>query len=113
MVGFSWGAAVALEIGADLAEAVVLYYGISTVDAPSWDVPLLGHFAVDDDFEPRDEVEEWFRRLEKGSGAEAELVVYPGTGHWFASTDVPHAFEAAAAAAAEAATIRFLEHHLA
>lgn len=112
IVGFSLGASVALDVAPGLAEAVVLYYGTGDPDLGSWKIPVLGHFAEIDDFEPLEDVRTLFASLEAGS-AEVELIVYPGTGHWFASEDVPDAFDVNAATAAWETTVDFLQGHLA
>lgn len=114
VAGFSFGAAWALELGAqrpDDVAAVVVYYG-------TWDGPdvaaaraaYLGHFAEHDDFEPLAGV----RALEetiRAAGREATFHVYPGAGHWFVEPDRPE-YDAAAANLAWERTTAFLRHRL-
>jgi carboxymethylenebutenolidase len=113
VVGFSLGAAFALELAPRVgAEAAVIYYGLGEVDLSSWDTPLLGHFARVDEWEPLGEVEALFARF-KEAGHDPELVVHEDAGHWFANTDVPEAADPVAAGRAWGATVEFLRYHLA
>ena len=114
LVGFSLGASLSVPLAREVdTEALVLYYGMHEgVDLDGWRVPVLGHFAEQDEWTPRPEAEAWFARLE-ASGADAEMHVYPGTGHWFANPDVPEAFDEAAAEAAWGRTVEFLRYHAA
>lgn len=113
VVGFSLGAGLALGLIQEARlDAAVVYYGCAPVDGVRVTCPVLGHFAEEDDWEPLDEVTQLFEELQ-AAGADAEMTVYPGTGHWFANADIPSAFDPEAAEAAWHSTVAFLRHHLA
>ncbi|MCL4495858.1 MAG: dienelactone hydrolase family protein [Firmicutes bacterium] len=85
VVGFSLGGMLALEAGAHGdGDAVVTFYG-TTVLQPGGDfqVPVLGHFAERDPYEPEKEnIVPLFERLQELQ-VSATRYDYPGTGHWF------------------------------
>ncbi|MEA2435339.1 MAG: carboxymethylenebutenolidase [Actinomycetota bacterium] len=115
IVGFSLGTGYGmLAANAAGADAVVVYYGAYyPVDDPTaapWRVPLLGHYATNDEWESLDDARPLFERL-GAEGVPAELHTYDA-GHWFANSDVPDAFDADAAELAWARTVDFLSHHL-
>jgi carboxymethylenebutenolidase len=113
IVGFSLGTDFAVALASEQPpEAIVLYYGTGEVEHSNWRGPTLGHFAADDEWTPLAEVEEEFAGLVE-TGMEAEMHVYPGTGHWFANAAVPDAYDPAAAETALVRTSEFLHHHLA
>ena len=112
VVGFSLGAGFAVDLAQDLpAEAAVLYYGLGDFDPDRWTSPCLGHFAEQDEWEPRADVEAEFARLES-LDLDVEMHLYPGVGHWFANSNVPSAYDPAAAQLAFRRTADFLHHHL-
>src|SRR5207249_1445438 len=85
-VGFSMGAAWAMWCAAQRATvaASVVYYG--SMQGPSLaraSVPVLGHFAEVDPYEPDEAVQAFQRTLEE-AGRSVVIHRYPGTGHWFA-----------------------------
>jgi carboxymethylenebutenolidase len=85
-LGFSMGAAWALWCAAQrpAVAASVVYYG--SISGPSLErasVPVLGHFAESDPYEPDDAVHEFERAL-RDAGRSVVIHRYPGTGHWFA-----------------------------
>jgi carboxymethylenebutenolidase len=87
VVGFSLGAAYALELEENVAAAVV-YYGTNAAEAIPSRLPLQGHFAGEDPYEPLEDV----RALEatlRQRGKSVEFHYYPGTRHWFAETNRP------------------------
>lgn len=110
VIGFSMGASVALDLAADhpdLVRSVVLFYGIGAADFSKSRAAFLGHFAENDDFEPRpgvDELEEALRR----AGRPATFHHYPGTGHWFFEPDRSGAYDREASDLAWARTLAFL-----
>jgi carboxymethylenebutenolidase len=111
VVGFSLGATTALRLlAADpTLRAAVLYYGTGEVPAVAR-VPVLGHFADQDPFEPM----EWVRTFEqqlKDAGARPEFHVYDGAHHWFAEPGRPE-HDAAAADLAWTRTVEFLRREL-
>jgi carboxymethylenebutenolidase len=111
-LGFSLGAGLALSCAArSLGNAVVVFYGTAPPDRlAGLRVPVLGHFAETDEFEPAAAVTalfDWLRR----EGVPATARTYPGTGHWFAEPSRP-AYDAIAAARAWEATLAFLNDNL-
>jgi carboxymethylenebutenolidase len=113
VLGFSLGADFAVALATRRpVEALVLYYGVGDLAEGGWRGPTLGHFAADDEWTPLEHVEEQFERLDAG-GVDAEMLVYPGAGHWFANSAVPGSYDDAAAEAAFRSTCDFLHHHLA
>jgi carboxymethylenebutenolidase len=110
VLGFSFGAAYAIWAPSerDRLRATVVYYGTYVDDfVQHSDVPLLGHFAEQDEFEPEENVqalEDGFRR----AGREVTIHRYPGTGHWFAEPS-RDAYRRDAAELAFERTVRFLQ----
>lgn len=113
VVGFSLGAGYSVRLAQELSlDATVLYYGMAEVDPARWSGPVLGHFAETDEWESPAAVEPVFDHLSR-VGVDAELIVHPGTGHWFANPAVPGSYDPPAAEAAWEATVDFLTYHLA
>jgi len=112
VVGFSLGGAIACELAQQQpVEATVVYYGFTEVDPARWHGPVLGHFAENDPWADVDE-DEVFKAL-NDAGVEAECHRYPGTGHWFANSDVADAHDPDASEVAFQRTVDFFHHHLA
>ena len=108
VIGFSLGASLATALAQETQlDAAVLYYGFSEIDPGRWSAPLLAHAAEHDEW---DSVEDL--RAALAPVPDAEIHVYPDTGHWFANEDVPDAFAPDAATIAHARTLEFLTHHL-
>jgi carboxymethylenebutenolidase len=112
-VGFSFGAAWAMWSAARRAAvaASVVYYG--TIAGPSLmqaSVPVLGHFAESDPYEPDRNIATFERTLRE-AGREVTIHRYPGTGHWFAEPS-RDAFRRDAADLAFERTVAFLGAHL-
>lgn len=113
VVGFSFGAAFAFAVPASrpAVRATVVYYGTNGGPILSaTTVPVLGHFAEDDPYEPADWVEEVERTLRE-AGRDVEFHRYPGTGHWFAEPS-KDAYDPAAAELAWERTLAFLAERL-
>jgi carboxymethylenebutenolidase len=111
VVGFSFGAYYALALSnADPARVrfVVVFYGTGHEEFDQSEATYLGHFAADDDFEPKEAVDALARLLEK-AGRPATIHTYPETGHWFFEPSVPQAFDKAAADLAWERTLAFLK----
>jgi carboxymethylenebutenolidase len=113
-VGFSMGGAWAMWSPAqrDRLVASVVYYG--SIEGPSLtraSVPVLGHFAETDPYEP-DEAIAAFESTLRSAGRDVVIHRYPGTGHWFAEPSRA-AYRAAAADLAFERTVAFLGRHLA
>src|SRR5262245_43340361 len=113
-IGFSMGSAWALWLPVHRPEIVasVTYYG--TLEGPSLTrarVPVLGHFAEADAYEPEDGVV-GFERTLRQAGRDVEIHHYPGAGHWFAEPSRVDAYDAGAADLAFERTITFLRRNL-
>lgn len=109
VVGFSFGAAWALWLPAKrpAVGGTVVYYGSMTGPAlAAGRVPVLGHFAADDPYEPPENVAAMETQL-RGAGREVTVHRYPGTGHWFAEPSKT-AYVADAAELAWERTLAFL-----
>ena len=75
VVGFSFGAAYALWLGAkrpDKIAGIVVYYG--TAGPVKGQAPVLGHFATDDQFEPAENIDDLEKQLTE---AEREFTPEP------------------------------------
>jgi len=109
-VGLSMGASWAIWLSAERADAVaavVVFYGTDIVPFEDARARFLGHFAELDDFEPLDAV----RALEaqiRAAGRDVTFHIYPGAKHWFFESDVPQAFDPAAADIAWTRTVEFM-----
>jgi carboxymethylenebutenolidase len=107
VIGLSFGAMEGTEVAAersDVGALVTFYSGI--FEAPG-EIPYLGHFAEDDEFDDSAQVAE----LEKSLGTGSAAYVYPGTKHWFLEADRPQ-YDAGAAERAYARTVEFLRAYL-
>ena len=108
VVGFSLGASLAAALAQETQlDAVVLYYGFSEIDPSRWDAPLLVHAAENDEWDSLEDLRAALSPVE-----DAEIHVYPGTGHWFANEDVTDAYSPDAAETAYDRTLEFFTHHL-
>lgn len=112
-VGFSMGAPWAMWCAAKrpAVAASVVYYG--TLEGSSLtgaSVPVLGHFAEADPYEP-DESVLAFERTLRDAGRRVVIHRYPGTGHWFAEPS-RDAWRPEAAELAFERTVAFFREHL-
>jgi carboxymethylenebutenolidase len=110
VIGFSLGAYYALDLAAaepDHIRAVVMFYGTGEGDFSASQAAYQGHFADDDPFEPRANVDALESAL-KRAGRPVMFYHYAGTGHWFYEPDRTDAFNEAAADLAWARTLAFL-----
>ena len=108
IIGLSFGAMEGTEVSggrSDVAALITFYSGI--FEAPG-EIPYLGHFAEDDEFDDSAQVPE----LEQSLGAGSAAHVYPGTKHWFIEADRPE-FDADATELAYGRTVAFLRDRLA
>lgn len=118
ILGFSLGAAYAMLLaglrGQDV-RAVVLFYGTGPAEFDTdngvADTAFLGHFAGEDEWEPREGVEALRAALEQ-AGRPATFHFYDGTGHWFFEVDRPDAYRRTAAELAWQRTLTFLAERL-
>jgi len=111
VVGFSMGAYAALELAAadpERIHSVVLFYGTGFTEHGESRAAYLGHFAENDDFEPKSSVDELEESL-KAAGRPVSFYTYPGTGHWFFEADRADAYDQAAAELAWKRTLEFLK----
>ncbi len=109
-VGLSMGASWAIWLSAERADdvaAVVAFYGTESVPFDETRASFLGHYAEIDEYEPLDGVRELEEDI-RGAGRDVSFHVYPGAKHWFFESDVPGAFDPAAAEIAWTRTIEFL-----
>lgn len=114
VLAFSLGAFYAMELAAaepDRIRAVVLFYGAGEVDHGNSKAAYLGHFAENDEYEPRSSVDEVEESL-RNAGRPVTFYHYSGTGHWFCEPDRPDAYDEAAASLAWERTVDFLKRSL-
>jgi carboxymethylenebutenolidase len=113
-IGFSLGAAWALQLSRlrpqEMA-AVVVFYGSESVDFAAARAAYLGHYALEDEWEPLDQVRQMEAEM-RAAGREVTLYTYPGTRHWFFETNRPE-YDDAAATLAWQRTCGFLRARLA
>ena len=111
VIGFSLGAYYALQLAAahpGQIRSAVIFYGTGGGDWSNSKAAYLGHFADNDEFEPRanvDHLEESLRR----AGRPVTFHRYPDTGHWFFEPDRAQAYNQAAARLAWDRTLEFLK----
>jgi carboxymethylenebutenolidase len=114
VVGFSLGAAYALQLAGDdpaRVRTVVLFYGTGDGDFTRAQATYLGHFAENDPYEPAASVD-WLANALKSAGRSATFYRYAGVGHWFFEPDRIEAYNEAAATLAWARTVAFLRENL-
>jgi carboxymethylenebutenolidase len=113
VIGFSLGAYYALDLSAANPEhigSVVIFYGTQGdffSDFSSSKADYLGHFAENDQYESKSNVDNLEARL-RDAGRPVTFHIYPGTGHWFFEPDVSQAYNQAAANLAWDRTLAFL-----
>jgi len=110
VIGFSLGANYALTLAATHPEhirSVVLFYGTGGEDFTRSKAAFLGHFAENDEFEPKSGVDELEAALRR-AGRPVTFYTYSGTGHWFFEPDRSQAYNQAAANLAWDRTLAFL-----
>jgi carboxymethylenebutenolidase len=114
VIGFSLGAYYALDLSATDPEhirSVVIFYGTQAdfvSDFSSSKADYLGHFAENDEYEPKSNADNLEERL-KHAGRPVTFYRYPDTGHWFFEPDRPQAYNQAAASLAWDRTLAFLK----
>jgi carboxymethylenebutenolidase len=115
VIGFSMGAAWAAEtarLRPGTVRAVVLHYGAWAPDLSNANAAFLCHFCDEDDWEPRENVEELRKTLED-AGRPATFHFYPNVGHWFMESNRQDAHNTEAAELAWSRTLAFLAEQLA
>ena len=111
VIGFSMGVPYALGLASaapDLVRKVVILYGTGDADYSTSHAAYLGHFAADDDFEPRPYVDGMEEAI-RSAGRAVTFHHYPNTGHWFFEPDRSDAYNEPAAALAWERTLAFLK----
>ena len=114
VVAFSLGAFFALDLSAADPEhirSVVLFYGTEGTmgtDFSSSRAAYLGHFAENDQYESKSNVDNLEQSLRR-AGRPVTFHVYPGTSHWFFEPDRSEAYNQAAASLAWDRTLAFLK----
>ena len=109
LVGFSMGAAWALELASEHPEdirKVVLFYGVNGVEFSKIKAEILGHFSDVDEWEPLDGI----RAMEsdmRAAGLNPTFHIYPNRSHWFFEEDRPE-YDPEAAELAWKRTLDFL-----
>jgi carboxymethylenebutenolidase len=109
LIGFSMGAAWALELASAFPQEigkVVLFYGVNAVDFSKVKAKIAGHFSDTDQFEPL----EGIRAMEsdmRAAGLSPAFHIYPNQSHWFFENDRPE-YNAESADLAWQRTINFL-----
>ena len=113
LIGFSMGAAWALIVASavpDQVGALVMFYGNEGVDYGKITAKVMGHYCVEDEWEPTEFVDNTFAEFAK-AGVDATRHTYPGTAHWFMEEDRPE-YDSAAAQLAWDRTFTFLKENL-
>lgn len=113
LIGFSMGAAWALIVASavpDQVGALVMFYGNEGVDYGKITAKVMGHYCVEDEWEPTEFVDNTFAEFAK-AGVDATRHTYPGTAHWFVEEDRPE-YDSAAAQLAWDRTFTFLKENL-
>ena len=111
VIGFSMGVYYGLELASatpDLVGKVVIFYGTGDADFSASGATYLGHFAGDDDFEPRPYVDGMEAAI-RDAGRPVTFHHYSNTGHWFFEPDRADAYNEAAADLAWERTLEFLQ----
>ena len=111
VIGFSMGVYYGLELASaapDLVSKVVIFYGTGDADFSTARAAYLGHFAADDEFEPRPYVDGMEEAI-RGAGRPVAFHHYPGTGHWFFESDRVDAYHEESAELAWERTLAFLK----
>ncbi len=114
ILGFSMGGSWALWAAARFPQqvaAVSVYYGSQDIDFSPATAAFQGHFAEHDEFTSDDDVNYLEAQL-RLAGHDVDFHRYAGTGHWFAESDRPAAFDPTASDQAWERTTTFFHHHL-
>lgn len=114
VIGFSLGAFYALDLATTDSEhirSVVLFYGTGPADFSRSKAAFLGHFAEQDEYEPRSFVDDLEAAIRQ-AGRPVTFYHYSGTGHWFFEPDRTQAYNPAAASLAWERTLAFLKESL-
>jgi carboxymethylenebutenolidase len=111
VIGFSLGAYYALNLAVtapDEVQSVVIFYGTGVSNFTDAKATFLGHFAENDEFEPKEYVDGLETAIQQ-AGRSVTFYRYPGTGHWFFEPDRTDAYNKEAAELAWERTLAFLK----
>jgi carboxymethylenebutenolidase len=114
IVGFSMGAAWALTLASELPEAIaatVIFYGAAMADFTKARTVYIGHFGLEDEWEPLDGVRQMEADM-RAAGRDVTIYTYPEAKHWFFEDDREGYYNKAIADLAWERTVVFLRHHL-
>ncbi|HEX2996240.1 MAG TPA: dienelactone hydrolase family protein [Anaerolineales bacterium] len=110
VIGFSMGAAWSLALAAerpsDLHKVVLFYGSYNGLDFTKMKADILGHFADNDEWEPREEIKAMESDMRK-AGLKQTFHTYPNTLHWFFEENRPE-YDPQAARQAWTRTLEFL-----
>jgi carboxymethylenebutenolidase len=109
LVGFSMGAAWALELADEYPEdigKIVLFYGVGEADFSKVKAEILGHFSDADEWESLDGIHAMEENMH-AAGLEPAFHIYPQLPHWFFEKDRPE-FDPQSAEVAWKRTLDFL-----
>ena len=111
VIGFSLGAYYALDLSnadPEHIRSVVIFYGTGADEFSGSKADYLGHFAENDEFEPKSNVDSLEESL-RHAGRPVTFHRYSGTGHWFFEPDRSQAYNQTAASLAWDRTLAFLK----
>lgn len=114
VVGFSMGAAWALNLAEEVPDAVraaVLFYGAGDANYDKVRASVQGHFAGKDDYEEPQYIQSMEEGL-LGAGLPVHFYQYPDAVHWFMESDRPGAYNPADAHLAWQRAVAFLNQIL-
>jgi len=109
LIGFSMGAAWALDLASERPEEIhkaVLFYGVGDADFSKIKADILGHFSDVDEWEPLDGVRAMEAEM-RTAGLDPTFHIYPNMKHWFFEEDRPE-YDPQAAELAWTRTLEFL-----
>ena len=111
VAAFSLGGYYAVDLSVakpDLVNAVVLFYGAGEGDFSTSKSAYLGHFADQDEYEPRRFADDMLAAAQQ-AGRPINFHYYPNTKHWFFEPDRTQEFNPEAAQLAWDRTLAFLQ----
>lgn len=114
ILGFSMGAAWALELASELPEAIgatVLFYGVGEADFTKARTSYMGHFATEDEWEPLDGVRQMEADM-RAAGRDVTIYTYAEAQHWFFEEDRKGYYNKEIADLAWERTVTFLHRRL-
>jgi len=110
LMGFSMGAAWALELASEFPEPigkVVLFYGVNETEFSNIKAEIVGHFSDVDEWEPLEGIQAMEADM-RAAGLNPAFHIYPNKSHWFFENDRPE-YDPEAAELAWTSTLEFLK----